>query len=509
MSDHGDEQPTLPPTPTESDVAAERPPSAPPAVPGYEILGELGRGAMGVVYRARQEHLNRVVALKMILAGGHAGAAEVARFKTEAEAVARLQHPGIVQIYDVGAADGRPFFSLEYCPGGSLAQKLDGTPLPSREAARLVEQLARAVQAAHEAGIVHRDLKPANVLLAADGTPKVTDFGLAKKLDDSAGPTASGAVMGTPSYMAPEQAGGGTKRVGPAADVYALGVILYELVTGRPPFRGETPLDTVLQVLEREPAPPSLLNPKVGRDLETICLKCLEKQPQRRYATAGELADDLHRFAEGDSISARSYNVLDWVTRTLEHSQYDVQFLAWGNMLLQWSAAVALVYVVVTGLIWVHPPHLDVWLMTSHGVLFAAMGVLFRLNRPQGVLPKTTAERQMWSLLGGFLVACLLMGTVNRLMATPEHPHVEVQLYPRFAILSGLTFLVLGSSYWGACYAFGLGFFALAVLMTMDLAWAAAEFGALWAVALAAVGLHLRRLGGEAAGKQPRGSAGA
>jgi serine/threonine-protein kinase len=509
MSEHGAEEPTLPPAATNSPGPAERAPATAVRVAGYEILGELGRGGMGVVYKALQADLNRVVALKMILAGGHAGEQELARFKTEAEAVARLQHPGIVQIHEVGEADGRPFFSLEYCPGGSLSQKLDGTPLSSREAARLVEQLARAVQAAHEAGIVHRDLKPANVLLAADGTPKVTDFGLAKKLDDSAGPTASGAVMGTPSYVAPEQAGGGTKWVGPAADVYGLGAILYELVTGRPPFRGETPMDTLLQVLEREPAPPSLLNPKVGRDLETVCLKCLEKQPERRYASAAELADDLRRFAEGDSISARSYNVLDWVARTLEHSQYDVQFLAWGTMLLQWAAVVAVVYVVVTAMIWLRPPHLDVWLVTCHGALFAAMGVLFRLNRPQGVLPKTTAERQMWALLGGFLVACLLMGTVNRLMATAEHPHVEVQLYPRFAILSGLTFLVLGSSYWGACYAFGLGFFGLAVLMTLDLAWAAAEFGALWAVALAAVGLHLRRLGGEAAGKQPRGPAGA
>jgi eukaryotic-like serine/threonine-protein kinase len=203
------------------------------AVPNYEIICELGRGGMGVVYQARHIKLNRPVALKMILAGSHAGAADLARFQTEAEAIARLRHPNIVQVYEVGEHEGKPYFSLEFCGGGSLEKKLGGTPLPPKEAASLVETLARAMQPAHEQHVIHRDLKPANVLLAEDGTPKITDFGLAKKLDE-AGQTASGAVMGTPSYMAPEQAEG--KAVGPLADVYALGAILYECLTGRPPF---------------------------------------------------------------------------------------------------------------------------------------------------------------------------------------------------------------------------------------------------------------------------------
>ncbi len=211
-------------------------------VPGYEPLGELGRGGMGVVYRARQTALGRVVALKMILSGAHAGADDLARFRTEAEAIARLQHPNIVQIYEVGEHDGLPFFSLEFCGGGSLDRSLAGKPLPPRDAALLVVTLARAMQAAHEKGVIHRDLKPANVLLAEDGTPKITDFGLAKRLD-AAGQTVTGSVMGTPSYMAPEQAEG-KKAVGPAADVYALGAILYECLTGRPPFRAATALDT-------------------------------------------------------------------------------------------------------------------------------------------------------------------------------------------------------------------------------------------------------------------------
>jgi outer membrane protein assembly factor BamB len=259
---------------------------------------------MGVVYRARQCSLNRIVALKMILAGGHAAAADLARFKAEAEAVAKLQHPHIVQIHEVGDAGGYPFFSLEYVEGGSLAARLDGTPVPPRKAAEWVEPLARAVHAAHKAGIIHRDLKPGNILLTADGSPKITDFGLAKQLDREHGHTRTGAIVGTPSYMAPEQAAG-KKDVGLAADTYALGAILYEMLTGRPPFRAETALDTVLQVISAEPVPPRALVPKVPRDLETVCLKCLEKDPTRRYADAEALADDLRRFLNDEPIRAR------------------------------------------------------------------------------------------------------------------------------------------------------------------------------------------------------------
>jgi serine/threonine-protein kinase len=230
-----------------------------PTVPGYEILAELGRGGMGVVLKARHVALNRVVALKMVLSGEYATERERARFKAEAEAAARLQHPGIVQIHEVGEHDGRPFLVLEYLEGGSLARRLDGTPWPPRDAAALVTKLAHAVHAAHQKHIVHRDLKPANVLLAADGTPKVADFGLAKRLDDESGLSHTGQVMGTPSYMPPEQAAGRVNQVGPASDVYSLGAILYELLTGRPPFRGPTALETVRQVLSDEPAPPRRL----------------------------------------------------------------------------------------------------------------------------------------------------------------------------------------------------------------------------------------------------------
>jgi formylglycine-generating enzyme required for sulfatase activity len=259
---------------------------------------------MGVVYKARQKGLGRLVALKMVLVGGHAGPRELARFRSEAEAIARLQHPNIVQIYEVGEHEGRPFLSLEFCPGGSLEQELDGTPLRAREAAAVVERLARAMAAAHDQGVIHRDLKPANVLLAADGTLKITDFGLAKQVGATP-QTASGAVLGTPSYMAPEQAGGQGKTVGPAADVYALGAILYELLTGRPPFKAATPLDTLVQVVHDEPVAVRQLQPKVPRDLETICHKCLEKEPPKRYPRAATLAEDLRRFRAGEPIQAR------------------------------------------------------------------------------------------------------------------------------------------------------------------------------------------------------------
>jgi WD40 repeat protein/predicted Ser/Thr protein kinase len=309
------DQETVPPrTPPPNGLTAALAPTAvgaggaAPAVSepaGYQILSELGRGGMGVVYLARQVRLKRLVALKMILAGAHAADQERTRFRTEAEAVARLQHSNVVQIYEVGEHDGRPYIALEFLDGGTLAERIRRAPVRPPEAAALVETLARAVHAAHQQGVIHRDLKPTNVLLTRAGVPKVTDFGLAKQLDSEAGLTQSGAILGTPSYMAPEQAGGKGRRVGAPADVYALGAILYELLTGRPPFQAESPFDTVVQVVSREPVPPRQLQRRCPRDLETICLKCLQKEPARRYASALALAEDLRRFLEGQPIRAR------------------------------------------------------------------------------------------------------------------------------------------------------------------------------------------------------------
>ncbi len=275
-----------------------------PEVDGYDILAELGHGGMGVVYEAHQRRLSRRVALKMIRAGNLARPEDRARFRIEAEAVAKLRHPNIIQIYDIDEVGGLPFVAFELLEGGSLDESLGGIPQPGRPSATLVATLARAVHAAHLADIVHRDLKPSNVLFARDGTPKITDFGLAKRLEED-GPTETGQVLGSPSYIPPEQARGEAKEVGPAADIYALGAILYEMLTGRPPFKGTTPMETVLQVIDREPVPPSRLECQVPRDLETICLRCLAKQPRRRYPSAEALADDLDRYLANRPIRAR------------------------------------------------------------------------------------------------------------------------------------------------------------------------------------------------------------
>jgi hypothetical protein len=286
---------------------------------GYDVLGELGRGGMGIVYLARRIMLNRPCAVKMILGDASADPESSLRFLAEAETVARLHHPHVVQVHHFGQAGGSPFVELEYLPGGSLDRALDGTPWPAAKAAELIESLARAVAEAHRLGIIHRDLKPANVLLTTDGIPKIGDFGLAKSLGSDSTLTRTGLVVGSPCYMSPEQAEPRSNQVGPATDIYGLGAILYELLTGYPPFKGATVLQTLDQVRSQEPVPPRQVLPGVARDLETICLKCLEKDPRRRYQGATALAEDLDRFLHGRTILARPAGAVEhawkWASR--------------------------------------------------------------------------------------------------------------------------------------------------------------------------------------------------
>jgi serine/threonine protein kinase len=271
----------------------------------YEVECELGRGGMGVVYKAKQKGLDRPVALKMILCGQLANEEQLGRFRDEARLAAKLHHPNIVSIYEAGELLGQPYFAMQYVGGPSLTSKLCGGALPADEAAQLLLTIACAVEHLHQHGIVHRDLKPSNILLDEAGVPYVTDFGLVKTLAGDSQRTRTGVIVGTPSYMAPEQAAGKGGHVGPLSDVYSLGAILYEMLTGRPPFRESTPLDTLVQVLEGEPRPPSELNREVPHDLELICLRCLEKDAARRYPSAAALAQDLERFLTGEAVEAR------------------------------------------------------------------------------------------------------------------------------------------------------------------------------------------------------------
>jgi predicted Ser/Thr protein kinase len=451
-------------------------------------------------------NLDRIVALKMILAGRLATTDDVVRFRTEAEAAARLQHPNVVAVFEVDEIDGQHFFSMEYIEGESLSQRLARGPLPGRAAAKCVRSIAAAVHFAHRQGILHRDLKPSNILIDAFDEPHVTDFGLAKKLGDDSNRTRSGAVMGTPSYMAPEQARGRNRTITPAADVYSLGAILYELLTGRPPFQAETPLDTVAQVIENEPVPPTLLNPNVDGDLETICLKCLRKDPQSRYASAADMADDLNRYLEGEAISARGFNVLDFVTHALGRSRHDIAFHTWSSMLLIMGAVIGFEHLAVFWMIKTDQPrHL---ILSARFLQYALLAVLFLWHRGKNLLPTTAAERELWSIWIGYFAANGVAIFVTRLMldrldvldAGTNAPELiaETLPYPFIALTAGLAFFAMGSNYWGWCYAIGAAFFAVAATMPFHLEWAPFEFGLLWGVSLAAIGLHLRRLGRQA-----------
>ena len=285
----------------------------------YELLEEVGRGGQGVVFRARQKSLNRIVALKVISLGQWASKAHLKRFRREAEAAASLEHPGIVPIHEVGERDGSCYFSMKFVEGGQLDEVARRQPMPIRRAVELIAKVARTVHYAHEHGILHRDIKPGNILLDAKGEPHLTDFGLARLVESESSVTHTLDVLGTPSYMAPEQAVGNNAAVGSATDVYGLGAVLYQLLTGHPPFAGGTTYETIKLVLDTEPRQPRLLNPKIDRDLSTICLKCLEKDPKRRYPSALALAEDLERWLKHEPIQARHTGIFargrKWVQR--------------------------------------------------------------------------------------------------------------------------------------------------------------------------------------------------
>lgn len=428
----------------------------------YELIGEIARGGMGVVYKARQVSLDRMVAVKMVLAGQLAGGDEILRFRAEAEAAASLDHPSIVPIYEVGECEGQQFYSMGYVPGESLAARLVRGPLPQREAAELVRQTALAVEFAHERGILHRDLKPGNILLNAAGQPRLTDFGLSKRLDRDQHLTATGQALGTPSFMPPEQAEGKSGQLGPAADVYSLGAVLYALLTGRPPFLCNNPLDTILQVLEEEPARPRQLNPAIDQDLEAICLKCLQKNPTARYGSARELAQDLARYLGGEPVEALRSTALTRAWRLLFRETRHVDVLAlWGKVWLCHAVQIFLLFLatnILTSLaireIW---PYAALW-----GVGLLSLAVppyLFRFRSRLGIAPIEWQIAQVWGL---FALGAALSGLLIYLMG------LDIQVLLPIAILEcGLAFGCMAAILRGSFYFLALECAALSFVVAL------------------------------------------
>jgi eukaryotic-like serine/threonine-protein kinase len=454
-----------------------------------ELLEELGRGGMGVVYRAWQPGLERIVALKVLLNASTASAIDIARFRAEASSAAQLDHPHIVPVYGVGDHEGRPFFIMRLVEGQSLARQLADGPIAAREAAMLLAPIARAVDYAHHRGVLHRDLKPSNILIDREGRPHVADFGLAKRLDADAGLTTPGAIVGTPGYMAPEQVGGGRGPIGPASDVYGLGAILYQMLTGRPPFQAATALDTVFLVLEQDPLPPRLLNPRVDRDLELVALKCLQKPADLRYPAASALAADLEAYLTGEPISARSGRLTTVVSRALRETHHAAVLENWG-LLWIWHSIVVLLLCLLTNALQEQGvsspgPYLLIWT-----VGFTTWAAIFWWLRHRGG-PVTFVERQIAHVWGASTLGCSSLYLIEMLMGLPV-----LSLSPVLAIFSGMVFLIKGGILSGFFYIPSAALFLTGFIMAMWPRFAVSLFGVASATCFFVPGLfyHRRRV---------------
>jgi hypothetical protein len=438
------------------------PPATPVTLPlefgDYELVEEIGRGGMGVVYRAVQKSLGRTVAIKMLLRRDLASPADLARFRSEAEAAAQLDHPGIVSIFEVGEWDGHPFYSMQFVEGTTLAKRLLAGPLPDREAATLAAKVADAVQAAHARGVLHRDLKPSNILIDASGTPHVSDFGLAKRLEADESVTHTGAILGTPCYMSPEQAAGSRGDVGPTSDVWSLGAILYQMLTGRPPFQASSPMDTLLAVLEADPPVPRSIDRRIDRDLEMIALKSLQKPQELRYASAAQLAADLRAFLAGEPVAARQGGFADVVARLFRETHHAVVLENWG-LLWMWHSVVILSLCVTTDVLaWqgvtTRWPYLVLWA----GGLALWAPIFWALRHRNG--PVTAVERQIAHIWGGSVIASVMLFWVEALLDLPV-----LKLSPVLPLLAGLVFFAKAGILSGAFYIQAAVLFATALVM--------------------------------------------
>lgn len=424
----------------------------------YQVTEELGRGGMGVVYGARQISLDRDVALKMILAGELASPTDRQRFRMEAEAAAKLDHPNIVPVYEVGEHDSQPYFSMKFVRGRTLAQQLAEGPLPPRQAARILAAVARAIHFAHERGLLHRDLKPSNILLDDRGIPHVTDFGLVKhSAAGAADLTRKGAVVGTPSYMAPEQAGG-RGEVGPASDIYSLGSILYHMLTGRPPFQSASPLDTVLMLLEQDVVPPRVLNPKADRDLELIALRCLQKPIDLRYSTAAALADDLESYLHDEPIAARSGHFIQVLSRVFRETHHATVLENWGLLWMWHSLALLTASVLTNALQWMQFQERWYYIALWTVGLGLWAGVFWWLRRRMG--PVTFVERQIAHVWAASMVAIGMLFPVEVLLGLPV-----LALSPVLGLISGMVFVVKAGILSGSFYFQAVVLFGTSLLM--------------------------------------------
>jgi serine/threonine-protein kinase len=426
----------------------------------FELLEEVGRGGMGVVYKARQASLDRTVALKMVLRGELASADDLARFRAEAEAAAQLNHTGIVPVYEVGQHDGHSFFSMQLIEGETLSQRLADGPLPPREAATVLLQVSRAIHAAHDAGVLHRDVKPSNILIDHDGRPHVTDFGLAKRVEDQESLTRTGAVLGTPSYLAPEQAAGARGAVGPATDVYSLGAVLYQMLTGRPPFQAATPLETVMLVVEQDVVPPRLLNARADRDLELIALRCLQKPPELRYASAAALADDVQAYLDGDPISARSGRFSAVMARWFRETHHVSVLENWG-LLWMWHAAVLLVLCLLTNVMHARGVATPAsYLLLWGGGLAIWAPIFWAIRRRAG--PVTFVERQVAHVWGASVIASVGLFAIEWILRLPV-----LTLSPVLGLINAMVFTVKAGILSGEFYVHATLLFITAAVMAV------------------------------------------